>query len=118
MSGVSENDTHVGYFWEALSQFTSKERSLFLRFVWGRSRLPASKTKFSQMFKIEDFQLKSLPADSYLPVAHTCFFSIELPQYSSLKVMIEKLRYACHNCKAIDADDTDDAIQVGSLGWD
>lgn len=35
------------WFWEILSEFTNQERSLFLRFVWGRTRLPRT---------IEDFR--------------------------------------------------------------
>ncbi|KAB0392278.1 hypothetical protein E2I00_009510, partial [Balaenoptera physalus] len=35
------SDTRVQYFWEALNNFTNEDRSRFLRFVTGRSRLPA-----------------------------------------------------------------------------
>lgn len=54
------------------------------RFAWGRSRLPLSAEQFSQSFKIQAFA--RAPADAYLPVAHTCFFSLELPRYSSREV--------------------------------
>ena len=43
-----------------------------------------SAEQFHQPFKIQAF-LK-VPADAYLPVAHTCFFSLELPRYSSREV--------------------------------
>ena len=39
------------------------------------------------------------PADDYLPVAHTCFFSLELPPYSSQEIMRTKLLYAVYNCQ-------------------
>lgn len=39
---------------------------------------------FHQPFKIQAFP--KVPADAYLPVAHTCFFSLELPRYSSREV--------------------------------
>ena len=42
--------------------------------------------------------------DSYLPKAHTCFFSINLPKYTSKAMMTEKLRYAITNCTEMDAD--------------
>ena len=32
--------TEVALLWQVLESFTEAERSLFLRFVWGRSRLP------------------------------------------------------------------------------
>lgn len=45
-----------------------------------------------------------MPADQYMPVAHTCFFSLELPRYSSLEITRDRLRYAIVNCQAIDVD--------------
>lgn len=39
-----------------------------------------------------------------LPVAHTCFFSLDLPPYSSYEVTRSKILYAIVNCQAIDAD--------------
>lgn len=57
---------------------------LHRRFAWGRSRLPLSADQFHQAFKIQAFA--RTPADAYLPVAHTCFFSLELPRYSSREV--------------------------------
>jgi len=72
--------------------------------------------QFRQRFKIQAFPKRD--ADNYLPVSHTCFFSLELPAYSSKEIMAAKLRYAIYNCQAIDADDTSVARSVGSMGWD
>ena len=36
--GVGKRE--VSLLWQVLESFTEEERSLFLRFVWGRSRLP------------------------------------------------------------------------------
>jgi hypothetical protein len=36
--------------------------------------------------------------DKHLPHAHTCFFSIQLPPYSSPAVLRERLVYAMWNC--------------------
>ena len=43
-------------------------------------------------------------AESLLPRAHTCFFSINLPKYNNEEVMAAKLRYAIFNCTEMDAD--------------
>lgn len=51
-----------------------------------RTRLPLTAEGFSQRFKLQSFSRS--PADDYLPVAHTCFFSLELPAYSSLEVEV------------------------------
>lgn len=87
-----------------------------MRFTWGRSRLPLTAAAFSQRFKIQAFSKR--PADVYFPVAHTCFFSLELPAYSSLEIMKEKLRYAIFNCEAIDGDDTSTGMAVAAMGWE
>jgi hypothetical protein len=102
-NGANESDPHIGYFWEVLTEMTAKERQLFLKFVWGRSRLPASKT-FTHM-KITKLIPRG-PVDSYLPVTHTCFFTIDLPPYNSKAVMKDKLLYAITHCTAIDLDTT------------
>ncbi|TKS79447.1 E3 ubiquitin-protein ligase HECTD3 [Collichthys lucidus] len=38
---LEQSDSRVQYLWEALTNFTNEDRSRFLRFVTGRSRLPA-----------------------------------------------------------------------------
>ena len=103
-SSCSASDEHIQFFWQAMEEFSNEERSMFIRFVWGRSRLPLTADAFPQRFKLQSFG-KS-PPDSYLPVAHTCFFSVELPRYSTLEIMKEKLLYAIFNCQSIDGDDT------------
>jgi E3 ubiquitin-protein ligase HERC2 len=115
-SSCSPADAHIQFFWQALRDFNNEERSALIRFVWGRSRLPLDASGFSQRFKIQGFSRQ--PADVYLPVSHTCFFSLELPQYSSLDIMKEKLRYAIFNCQAIDGDDTAAGIAAAAMGWE
>lgn len=115
-SSCSPNDEHVRNFWLALEEFSHEERAMFLRFTWGRSRLPLTAAAFVQRFKLQSFN-KS-PADSYLPISHTCFFSLELPRYSTLEVMKERLRYAIYNCTAIDGDDTSLGMQAAAMGWE
>ena len=103
-NGCGKTDAHVRLFWQAINEFNQLERSALVRFVWGRSRLPLTAAAFTQRFKLQAFSRS--PADSYFPVSHTCFFSLELPAYSSLEIMKDKLRYACFNCEAIDGDDS------------
>jgi len=68
---IDKNARHVTLFWEVLREMTPAERSLFLRFVWGRSRLPAGKNW--KKFKLTPLN-QGGNIDNYLPVAHTCFF--------------------------------------------
>lgn len=39
-----------------------------------------------------------------LPVAHTCFFSLDLPPYTTLEAMTDRVLFAALNTDAIDAD--------------
>lgn len=103
---ISESDAHIQSFWRVLRAFNDRDRSQFLRFVWARSRLPTSTADFHQKFKIHGPThegAKENP-DIYLPKAHTCFFSINLPRYSSDNVMAKKLTYTMYNCIEMDAD--------------
>ncbi|KAM4641143.1 E3 ubiquitin-protein ligase HECTD3 isoform 2-T3 [Discoglossus pictus] len=90
------SDIRVQYFWEALNNFTNEDRSRFLRFVTGRSRLPAP-------IYIYPDKSGSDTTDS-LPESSTCSSTLYLPNYPSAKICEEKLRYAAYNCVAIDTD--------------
>ncbi|KAF0700488.1 Aste57867_9018 [Aphanomyces stellatus] len=115
-SGCQSTDQHIVWFWEVLRGYSQESREAFLRFVWGRSRLPRSVHEFQcgQQFKLQVFERS--PADVYLPVSHTCFFSLELPRYTSLEVLSTRLTYAIYNCVAIDGDSN--TMQANQLGWE
>ncbi|XP_026864354.1 E3 ubiquitin-protein ligase HECTD3 isoform X1 [Electrophorus electricus] len=93
---LEQTDIRVQYLWEALTNFTNEDRSRFLRFVTGRSRLPAP------IYIFPDKQ-GSETTDA-LPQSSTCSSTLYLPKYPSAKVCEEKLRYAAYNCVAIDTD--------------
>ncbi|XP_019386162.1 PREDICTED: E3 ubiquitin-protein ligase HECTD3-like, partial [Crocodylus porosus] len=95
--GMEPSDTRVQYFWEALTNFTNEDRSRFLRFVTGRSRLPIRICicPHEPMSDVVDV----------LPEVSTCSSALFLPQYTSAKVCEEKLRYAAYNCVSIDRDE-------------
>lgn len=97
---VDEQHALVQWFWQTLEEFSNEERVLFMRFVSGRSRLPANTADISQRFQIMKVDR---PYDS-LPTSQTCFFQLRLPPYSSQSVMAERLRYAINNCRSIDMD--------------
>lgn len=44
--GIDANAPLVHWFWDTLEGFSNAERSLFLRFVWGRTRLPRTIADF------------------------------------------------------------------------
>ena len=49
---MRSDDKLIKWLWETLESFTDEERSLFLRFVSGRSRLPTKVTDMQQKFQI------------------------------------------------------------------
>ncbi|TDH72085.1 hypothetical protein CCR75_000780 [Bremia lactucae] len=81
--GYAEEDVTVQLFWEVLGELSDEQRADFVRFAWGRSRLPRG--KWPQPFKLS--KKSGRDATRSLPVAHTCFFSVELPPYTSLETM-------------------------------
>lgn len=81
-SGLPSKTTQL--FWKVMETLSPKEHSGFIRFAWGRSRLPPAKD-FSVKMKLT--RLASGPGGHRLPVAHTCFFSVELPDYSTEEEM-------------------------------
>eukprot|EP00003_Mantamonas_plastica_P025659 TRINITY_DN5077_c0_g1_i2.p1 TRINITY_DN5077_c0_g1~~TRINITY_DN5077_c0_g1_i2.p1 ORF type:complete len:2779 (-),score=932.05 TRINITY_DN5077_c0_g1_i2:1157-9493(-) len=99
------NSKTVKNFWKCLESFTPQERQDFLRFVWGRSRMPLTLEEMDQQQNTR-FILASAYRDSdgALPESHTCFFQLDLPNYSTLEIMRERLLYAFTNCRAIDND--------------
>jgi hypothetical protein len=102
---LSPDSELVKNFWEVLEGMTPEQRTLFLRFVWARSRMPASAQDLPMNFKLQSGQgaSKEKP-DLYLPHAQTCFFSLSLPAYSSKDILRAKLLYAINNSPTMDAD--------------
>jgi hypothetical protein len=87
-SGLSANT--VKLFWKVMESLTAQEQTGFVRFAWGRSRLPS---------KSEEFQTKmrlTSGGRAALPVSHTCFFSVELPEYKTEEEMRHGLLTAIH----------------------
>ncbi|XP_038616113.1 E3 ubiquitin-protein ligase HERC2 [Tachyglossus aculeatus] len=103
--GIEPTASLIQWFWDVMESFSNTERSLFLRFVWGRTRLPRTIADF----RGRDFVIQVLdkynPPDHFLPESYTCFFLLKLPRYSCKQVLEEKLKYAIHFCKSIDTDD-------------
>ena len=95
------NSKVIQDFWKALESFTEEEKSLYLKFVSGRTRLPDARS-INFVHKIQ--KLNKRNPDSYMPISTTCYFTLALPNYSSYEILRDKLRYAIHNCNSIDAD--------------
>lgn len=126
--GEGVDPQQIEYFWDALQSFSQDERKKYMRFVWGRSTMPTTAAEFERKHKInlmdisrsyrtehgdeeeeDGYDVDHRDVDTFLPVSHTCFFSIEFPKYTSKEVFAERLLYAITNCTSIDADETTNA---------
>ena len=84
-----------------VQDYTPEDRKQFLKFVWGRTRLPATEADWgSHTFKITKHQhAENAVGDAvnnFFPIAHTCFFQLELPRYTTREAM--KVRTAIKLC--------------------
>ncbi len=83
-----ESSKKVKWLWEILYEFDEEEKIKFVKFCWAQERLPSTSEEFLKLqitFTIKSYIDKNRK-DVY-PRADTCFFSIELPEYSSKEVM-------------------------------
>jgi hypothetical protein len=100
-NAYSNNDQHIQWLWDILeNDFNDEQRAMYLTFVWGRSRLPTTAAEFDTNHKISSRS----GGDAAFPMAHTCFFTIDLPQYSSRAVMSQRIATAISMCGVIDGD--------------
>ncbi|CAI2359604.1 unnamed protein product [Moneuplotes crassus] len=100
----SENE-FVERFWRVFDEFTNQEKSMFLKFTWGRARLPPPERLNDRKFKLMLIsEGRSRDHDTRLPEAHTCFFQFDLPRYSKDEICKERILYAIQACGGIDTD--------------
>ncbi|XP_011141461.1 E3 ubiquitin-protein ligase HERC2 [Harpegnathos saltator] len=123
--GIEPSAPLIQWFWDVMEEFSNQERSLFLRFVWGRTRLPRTIADFRGRDFVLQVMEKYNPPDQFLPESYTCFFLLKMPRYSCKAILRQKLKYAIHFCKSIDTDeyarvqaatnsDTDDTDSLAS----
>ena len=101
-------DPHIKLLWQVLEAFTGEQRSLFLTFIWGRNRLPLTEDDWGEQH-MRIHTLETRRPDGHFPVAHTCFFSLELPAYTTAAICHARLLYAITHCQDIDVDTTSGA---------
>lgn len=88
----------VQWLWEVLEEFSNSEKAEFIQFVTGSSKVPVEGFKGLRgpngIQKVEIVKLNCDNPDQRLPQAHTCFFQLDLPEYSSKDVLRRKLYVA------------------------
>ena len=92
----------IAMFWRVFEErFTEEERQLYLKFVWGRTRLPIDLTNLS--YKHEIRLMPNLGKTSF-PKSHTCFFQLDLPEYDDDDICYKKFHQAITMCGSVDID--------------
>jgi len=92
-----------------------------LRFVWAQERLPVNDEEFERTktrMMIKPFTGLSDPNTAF-PKADTCFFNIMLPEYTSQRVLKERLLCAIYtDSHSMNADESpeDELTTVNSRG--
>lgn len=107
--GLTENSPVIQFFWEVLEEITDTEKLLFIKFCWGQERLPANDEEFernSTRLMIRPSLKAAKNPNKALPKADTCFFNLELPNYTTKEALKERLMIAItFDSDAIDADE-------------
>lgn len=110
-SSCSADNEYVKRFWRVFEEFTNEQKSRFLKFVWGRARLPPAERLKEQPFKLvlfDDYRFTN--HDLHFPEAHTCFFQFDLPRYTNDESCKAKILYAIEACGDIDTDNSSYSI--------
>merc|ERR1712098_199023 len=102
-SPYSRNHKIPNMLWDVLESFDERERKLFLKFAWGRTQLPPDgSSKWGDGFQIGGVSgaptRTQAQIDGMLPASHTCFFTIDMPAYSSFEIMKDRILFAIRNC--------------------
>ncbi|XP_062851882.1 probable E3 ubiquitin-protein ligase HERC4 [Trichomycterus rosablanca] len=83
----------IKLFWKVFHELPLEKKKQFLLFLTGSDRIPILGMK-SLALVIQS----TGGGEQYLPVAHTCFNLLDLPKYTSLETLREKLLHAIeHN---------------------
>lgn len=95
--GLNEESRRIKFFWEIMKELPEVDRLKIIRFCWGQERLPINSEEFERnniRFMIKPMINNEKNQDQALPKADTCFFNIELPDYSTKAIMREKVMLA------------------------
>lgn len=111
----------VAMFWETMRELTQEDLRRFVRFAWGQERLPVDDDEWKRTntrMLIKPYMRTGNNPDMVFPRSDTCFFNLELPNYSSKAVLKQKLMTAIYtDADSMDADvHEEDVFGLGGRG--
>ena len=94
-SDLREDSKEVRWLWEILHEMSPEEKIKFIKFCWAQERLPTSNEEYVKnqiVFTIK--YNKNERNKNGFPKADTCFFNLELPNYTAKDIMKKNLLIA------------------------
>lgn len=88
------------WFWEIFEEMAEEDRQLYLRFINGQAKLPTDMSKLRYKHALRS----KGGGDTTLPEAHTCYFQIDIPEYSTKEIFRKLLLVAVRFCGEVDGD--------------
>ena len=95
--GYRRDAEQIEWLFTVLEEYDQPMRSNFLRFVTGRSVLPTGgfgALGDNRIIKIDKMDRTNAHGNLFYPRTHTCFHSIELPEYESIDELRDMLNMA------------------------
>ncbi|XP_045467862.1 probable E3 ubiquitin-protein ligase HERC4 isoform X2 [Harmonia axyridis] len=87
-NGFSSSHQTIRWFWEVIHEMSLANKKKFLLFLTGSDRIPIQGMKAIKII------IQKTNDDRYLPVAHTCFNLLDLPEYNTKERLRFKLMQA------------------------
>mmetsp|Transcript_83820 Transcript_83820/g.233815 ORF Transcript_83820/g.233815 Transcript_83820/m.233815 type:complete len:920 (-) Transcript_83820:177-2936(-) len=89
--GYTKDSQPVKWFWEVVRGMSEQTRAALLSFTTGSSQVPSGGFRFLQP---ELFTIQRVRVTDRYPEAHTCANMLDLPEYTSLEDLAQRLRFA------------------------
>ena len=92
-SGYNSGSSQIVWFWEVVESLDENKRRQLLRWATGSDSVPIEGFAALKkgMFTINRKRMDYYRDELNLPQAHTCFNSIDLPEYASKQVLSQRL---------------------------
>ena len=85
----------VDRFWRVFESFSEIEKQQYLKFVWGRTRLPIDVSNLDHKHEV---RLDRDMSNTGFPQSHTCFFQLDIPDYKTDEVCRQRMTQAAELC--------------------
>lgn len=96
--GYNEETPVIEWFWTAVGELSAEDQSKMLQFVTSSPRAPL----LGFAYLVPGFCIQRAEGNIRLPTASTCMNLLKLPEYPSLDVVREKLKYALQSNAGFD----------------